>query len=258
MRYKNNWNIRDMCCAHPLKWWTALKVENVWEVENNYCFRKKFRKWEQKLSVDLSGFGVKYLFSVYVLCVECMYAQVKCAPIAGSSGTSVECLSCLQCRQHYSQWVNVSNLRSEYDSNDNTIGATFSIITSNRKQYRRVCPPIGYYQGFYYYIVCTSIVLPLKGQYDWVMATLCERQQYALTSHLNHSIDKSLIFVKLTDSALKAIEDYLNHKVCKVLDYVFSSGMSLEKRLCFVWHSMISLCLLLLLFVYWFGFAIYL
>ncbi|CAG2106538.1 unnamed protein product [Medioppia subpectinata] len=44
------------------------------------------------------------------------------------------------------------------------------------------------------------------------MATLVEGQQYALTSHLNHSLNKSLIFVKLTDSALKAIEDYLNHK----------------------------------------------
>lgn len=45
------------------------------------------------------------------------------------------------------------------------------------------------------------------------MATVIEGQQYALSSHLNHSMNKSLIFVKLTDSALKAIEDYLNTKV---------------------------------------------
>lgn len=42
------------------------------------------------------------------------------------------------------------------------------------------------------------------------MATVIDGQQYALSSHLNHSMNKSLIFVKLTDSALKAIEDYLN------------------------------------------------
>jgi hypothetical protein len=46
------------------------------------------------------------------------------------------------------------------------------------------------------------------------MATLMPGQQYALSSHLNHSMNKSLIFVKLTDSALKAIEDFLNNKVC--------------------------------------------
>ncbi|XP_054160335.1 RNA polymerase II elongation factor ELL2-like [Oppia nitens] len=44
------------------------------------------------------------------------------------------------------------------------------------------------------------------------MATLIEGQQYALTSHLNHSVNKSLIFVKLTDSAFNAIEEYLNNK----------------------------------------------
>jgi hypothetical protein len=44
------------------------------------------------------------------------------------------------------------------------------------------------------------------------MATLMPGQQYALSSHLNHSMNKSLIFVKLTDSALKAIEDFLNNK----------------------------------------------
>lgn len=72
------------------------------------------------------------------------------------------------------------------------------------------------------------------------MATLCERQQYALTSHLNHSIDKSLIFVKLTDSALKAIEDYLNHKVYIPLANRFFIQMTRMRRFCVAFHSLIT------------------
>ena len=42
------------------------------------------------------------------------------------------------------------------------------------------------------------------------MATIVEGQQYALTSQFTNSNNKgqSMVFVKLTDSALKAIEDY--------------------------------------------------
>ena len=40
------------------------------------------------------------------------------------------------------------------------------------------------------------------------MASIIEGQQYALTSQFSNNKGQSMVFVKLTDSALKAIEDY--------------------------------------------------
>lgn len=45
------------------------------------------------------------------------------------------------------------------------------------------------------------------------MAALVAGVQYGLSSQLNSNENKSIIFVKLTDSALKAIEDYLKNRV---------------------------------------------
>lgn len=39
------------------------------------------------------------------------------------------------------------------------------------------------------------------------------QQQYGLSYQVNDSRNKTFIFVKLTDSALKSIEDYLSKKV---------------------------------------------
>ena len=40
------------------------------------------------------------------------------------------------------------------------------------------------------------------------MASIVEGQQYALSSHFNNGKGQSMVYVKLTDSILKAIEDY--------------------------------------------------
>lgn len=45
------------------------------------------------------------------------------------------------------------------------------------------------------------------------MAALCPGVQYGLSSQQNFGENKDLIFVKLTDSALRAIEDYLKNQV---------------------------------------------
>lgn len=48
------------------------------------------------------------------------------------------------------------------------------------------------------------------------MAALVAGVQYGLTSQDHFNENKSLIFVKLTDSALRAIEEYLRNKVSQV------------------------------------------
>lgn len=45
------------------------------------------------------------------------------------------------------------------------------------------------------------------------MAVLCPGVQYGLSSQQNFGENKDLIFVKLTDSALRAIEDYIKNQV---------------------------------------------
>lgn len=45
------------------------------------------------------------------------------------------------------------------------------------------------------------------------MAALCPGVQYGLSSQQNFSDNKDLIFVKLTDSALRAIEDFIKNQV---------------------------------------------
>lgn len=47
------------------------------------------------------------------------------------------------------------------------------------------------------------------------MAALVAGVQYGLSSHANFHENKSLIFVKLTDSAQRAIEDFLRNRVSK-------------------------------------------
>ncbi|KAK9496401.1 hypothetical protein O3M35_008150 [Rhynocoris fuscipes] len=49
------------------------------------------------------------------------------------------------------------------------------------------------------------------------MAALVAGVQYGLTSHGQFNENKSLIFVKLTDSAIRAIEEYLKNKVSQFL-----------------------------------------
>ena len=49
--------------------------------------------------------------------------------------------------------------------------------------------------------------------YSAVMAVLAEGVQYGLSSHGISSENKSLVFVKLTDSSIKSIEEYLRNKV---------------------------------------------
>ncbi|CAH1974952.1 unnamed protein product [Acanthoscelides obtectus] len=45
------------------------------------------------------------------------------------------------------------------------------------------------------------------------MAALCPGVQYGLSSQQNFGENKDLIFVKLTDSALRAIEEYLKNQM---------------------------------------------
>lgn len=45
------------------------------------------------------------------------------------------------------------------------------------------------------------------------MAALCPGVQYGLSSQENFGENKDLIFVKLTDSALRAIEEYRRNQV---------------------------------------------
>lgn len=45
------------------------------------------------------------------------------------------------------------------------------------------------------------------------MAALCPGVQYGLSSQENFGENKDLIFVKLTDSALRAIEEYRKNEV---------------------------------------------
>lgn len=52
------------------------------------------------------------------------------------------------------------------------------------------------------------------------MATLVSGQQYGLSSQANSSSQKSLVFVKLTDTALRAIEEYTRNKVSTSLQYL--------------------------------------
>lgn len=51
------------------------------------------------------------------------------------------------------------------------------------------------------------------------MAALCPGVQYGLSSQQNFSENKDLIFVKLTDSALRAIEEYIKNQVSTILHY---------------------------------------
>lgn len=53
------------------------------------------------------------------------------------------------------------------------------------------------------------------------MAVLCPGVQYGLSSQQNFGENKDLIFVKLTDSALRAIEDYIKNQV--FFFYIFLS-----------------------------------
>lgn len=48
------------------------------------------------------------------------------------------------------------------------------------------------------------------------MAALCPGVQYGLSSQQNFSDNKDLIFVKLTDSALRAIEDFIRNQASTV------------------------------------------
>lgn len=65
--------------------------------------------------------------------------------------------------------------------------------------------------------VCAVLTLQVNIQQQTkVMATLIEGQQYGLTSQVNHCPNQTLIFVKLTDSALRSIEQYINSQVCYV------------------------------------------
>lgn len=49
------------------------------------------------------------------------------------------------------------------------------------------------------------------------MAGLVEGVQYGLSSHGNFHENKSLIFVRLTDSAYRAIEVFLRNKVMHII-----------------------------------------
>lgn len=61
--------------------------------------------------------------------------------------------------------------------------------------------------------------------------TLVEERSYNLTGDDNIN-DKSLYYVKLTDSCLKAIEEYIIHKVCYIISYLmdFQSLLYLMKK----------------------------
>lgn len=45
------------------------------------------------------------------------------------------------------------------------------------------------------------------------MAALCPGVQYGLSSQPNFNENQDLIFIKLTDSALRAIDEYLKNQV---------------------------------------------
>lgn len=49
------------------------------------------------------------------------------------------------------------------------------------------------------------------------MASIVAGVQYGLSSHANFNENKSLIFVKLTDSAQRAIEDFVRNRVSTFL-----------------------------------------
>lgn len=57
------------------------------------------------------------------------------------------------------------------------------------------------------------------------MAVLADGVQYGLSAHGLSSENKSLVFVKLTDSSFKAIEEYLRIKV-----RLFRKGHTNEKK----------------------------
>lgn len=52
------------------------------------------------------------------------------------------------------------------------------------------------------------------------MAALVAGVQYGLTSQEHFNENKSLIFVKLTDSAFRAIEEYLKNRVSTILEFL--------------------------------------
>lgn len=53
------------------------------------------------------------------------------------------------------------------------------------------------------------------------MAALCPGVQYGLSSQESFGENKDLIFVKLTDSALRTIEEFLRNQVSFYLSYDF-------------------------------------
>lgn len=63
---------------------------------------------------------------------------------------------------------------------------------------------------------------------DREMAALVAGVQYGLSSHSNFHENKSLIFVKLTDSAQRAIEDFLRNRVSESYSkfYALSGSVS--------------------------------
>ena len=63
------------------------------------------------------------------------------------------------------------------------------------------------------------------------MASIIEGQQYALTSQFSNK-GQSMVFVKLTDSALKAIEDYAAAiaKVCSHLQLMLILSFASSAR----------------------------
>lgn len=62
---------------------------------------------------------------------------------------------------------------------------------------------------------------------DREMAALVAGVQYGLSSHSNFHENKSLIFVKLTDSAQRAIEDFLRNRVSNSYSQFSRSPFSL-------------------------------
>ena len=55
------------------------------------------------------------------------------------------------------------------------------------------------------------------------MATLCPGVQYGLSSQQNFGENKDLIFVKLTDSAVRAIYDFIKNQVSLIYDCFYPS-----------------------------------
>ena len=58
------------------------------------------------------------------------------------------------------------------------------------------------------------------------MAALVAGVQYGLTSQEHFNENKSLIFVKLTDSAFRAIDQYLKNKVSEIYGFLESRSDS--------------------------------